>query len=241
LFLVCWLRWLYFMLKCNCFFVLRHGAQYVVHTVWISLFLLPPVIFVRIFFLPYPPFDWSLVFSFNSIQPIKQGETIPPKRNRVQGGNAKSRASAAPRVGRGRRARPESEGETDQPAATRRRLEGMYRPQWTMSSTVKDILLEGSTNRTEMKLNYFLAMELDGRGAMDTNRSVLLKEFFKDPKKYICDAGVLKEIQATGAYATMERAVREEMDLEEGIRRLHKNGVDNLLTWSEAAEEVTAT
>ncbi|EKF99068.1 retrotransposon hot spot (RHS) protein, putative, partial [Trypanosoma cruzi] len=182
----------------------------------------------------------SLVFSFNSIQPIKQGETMPPKRNRVQGGNAKSRASAAPRVGRGRRARPESEGETDQPAATHIRVEERKQPQWTMSSTVKDILLEGSTNRTEMKLNYFLAMELDGRGAMDTNWSVLLKEFFKDPKKYICDAGVLNEIQASDRYKRMERAVRDEMDMEEDVNRLYEKGVDNLLKWSLAAAEVKA-
>ncbi|EKF99585.1 retrotransposon hot spot (RHS) protein, putative, partial [Trypanosoma cruzi] len=95
-----------------------------------------------------------------------------------------NQASAVPQGDVQRRARSESESETDQPAATRRRLEGMYRPQWTMSSTVKDILLEGSTNRTEMKLNYFLAMELDGRGALRANRDVLLEEFFKDPKKY---------------------------------------------------------
>ncbi|PWV20822.1 putative retrotransposon hot spot protein [Trypanosoma cruzi] len=92
-----------------------------------------------------------------------------------------------------------------------------------------------------MRLNDFLARELDGRGVVDANRDVLPEEFFKDPNKYIRDKGALKEIQATDAYARMEGAVREEMDLEEVARKLRDKGVDNLLGWSEAAAEVKAT
>ncbi|EKG05864.1 retrotransposon hot spot (RHS) protein, putative [Trypanosoma cruzi] len=101
-------------------------------------------------------------------------------------------------------------------------------PQWTMSST-------------NMRLNDFLTMELDGRGILRANWDVLLEEFFKDPTKYIRDAGVLREIQASDRYKRMERAVRDEMDMEEYVNRLYKNGVDNLLTWSEAAPEVKAS
>ncbi|RNF23089.1 putative retrotransposon hot spot (RHS) protein [Trypanosoma cruzi] len=59
------------------------------HAVWMTLFLWLLVISVRISFLSYSPFDCLLVFSFNSIQLRKQEETMPSKRNRVQGGNAK--------------------------------------------------------------------------------------------------------------------------------------------------------
>ncbi|EAN83472.1 retrotransposon hot spot (RHS) protein [Trypanosoma cruzi] len=80
-----------------------------------------------------------------------------------------------------------------------------------------------------MKLNDFLTMELGGRGVVDTNRSVLLEELLKDPTKYIHDAGVLGKIQTSNHYKRMERAVRDEMDMEEDVSRLYKNGVDNLL------------
>ncbi|PWU83056.1 putative retrotransposon hot spot (RHS) protein [Trypanosoma cruzi] len=60
------------------------------------------------------------------------------------------------------------------------------------------------------------------------NWNALLKEFFIDPTRYIPDAGVLGEIQTTVAYARMEKTVREEMGLEEVVRRLQENGVDFL-------------
>ncbi|PWU85148.1 putative retrotransposon hot spot protein (RHS,) [Trypanosoma cruzi] len=84
-------------------------------------------------------------------------------------------------------------------------------------------------------------MELDGRGALDANRDVLLEEFFKDPKKYICDAGVLDEIQASDRYVRMERTVRDEMDMEEDADKLYDNGVDKLLKWLVATAEVKAS
>ncbi|PWU87401.1 putative retrotransposon hot spot protein (RHS) [Trypanosoma cruzi] len=295
---------------------------------------------------------------------------MPPKRNRVQGGNARSRASAVPQGDRQRRARPESEDVTDQPAATHIRVEEARQPQWTMNSTVKDILMEGSTFSTNMKLNDFLrnyvggraavdedhnvtmqvfvqepddyvqdqqllrrifnlpeyqvyklnhegvvsleqwrdyegkdtvallaneklnrvltqvlreerreaeerarrehqerftltttirivlfkgrarvmniklndflTMELEGKGILRANRNLLLEDFLKDPTSHIRDAGVLNEIRATGAYARMEGTVRDEMDLEEEVRKLHDKGVNNVLGWSRAAEGVKA-
>ncbi|EAN94606.1 putative retrotransposon hot spot (RHS) protein [Trypanosoma cruzi] len=310
---------------------------------------------------------------------------MPPKQNRVQGGNARSRASAVPQGDRQRRARQDFEGERDQPAATNIRAESQQ-PQWTMSSSVEDILLEGSTNRNnmklndflrsylgeewvverngnvtmeafvqepdayvqdqqllrrivnltayqtlkilleainklhhegvysleqwrdyegkdtvtpvarrklnaaisrvlteerrkaeerreaeerarrdqqqiifnlsamiedllfggrvrvhKMKLNDFLTMEFDGRGILRANRCVWLGDFFKDPTRYIRDAGVLNEIQATGAYARMEMTVREEMDLEEDVHRLHHEGVYSLEQWRDYEGKDTVT
>ncbi|KAF5217670.1 hypothetical protein ECC02_009442 [Trypanosoma cruzi] len=119
----------------------------------------------------------------------------------------------------------------------RRRAQEM---KFTISTTIEEVLFKGGVRYKEMKLNDFLTRELDGRGIVATNRSALLKEFFKDPKKYIRDKGVLNEIQATDAYARMERAVKGEIIFEKDIKKLYKNGVSNLLGWSEAAAEVKA-
>ncbi|PWV00928.1 putative retrotransposon hot spot protein (RHS) [Trypanosoma cruzi] len=74
-----------------------------------------------------------------------------------------------------------------------------------VSTRIKYAVFKGRVRVDKMRLNDFLTMELDGRGALDANRDVLLEEFFKDPKKYICDAGVLNEIQASDRYKMMER------------------------------------
>ncbi|ESS55086.1 retrotransposon hot spot (RHS) protein [Trypanosoma cruzi Dm28c] len=92
-----------------------------------------------------------------------------------------------------------------------------------------------------MKLSDFLTRELDGRGIVATNRDVLLKEFFKDPTKYIRGKGALNEMQASGRYLSMERALKGELIFDEDIRKLCDKGVNNLPGWSLAAAEVTAT
>ncbi|EKF39002.1 retrotransposon hot spot (RHS) protein, putative, partial [Trypanosoma cruzi marinkellei] len=92
----------------------------------------------------------------------------------------------------------------------------------------------------DIKLNDFLTMELDGKGILRANRNVILKEFFKDPARYIRNKGVLREIQAYDCYVGMERAVKEEMIFDEDINKLYKNGVHTLLGWSKAAAAVKA-
>ncbi|EAN86136.1 putative retrotransposon hot spot (RHS) protein [Trypanosoma cruzi] len=111
---------------------------------------------------------------------------------------------------------------------------------FTISTNIEDVLFKGRVRVNEMKLNDFLTRELGGRGIVDTNRDVLLEEFFKDPTKYIRDKGALKEIQASDRYKRMEGAVREEMDMEGDVHKLYKNGVDNLLNWLVATAEVKA-
>ncbi|RNC51965.1 retrotransposon hot spot protein (RHS) [Trypanosoma cruzi] len=106
---------------------------------------------------------------------------------------------------------------------------------------IKDAVFEGRVHVNKMELNDFLAIELDGRGAVDANRNVLQEEFFEGLKKYICDAGVLCEIQASDCSVRMERAVRDEMDMEEDVHKLDENDVDNLLKWLVAAAEVKAS
>ncbi|PWU86952.1 putative retrotransposon hot spot protein (RHS,) [Trypanosoma cruzi] len=127
-----------------------------------------------------------------------------PKRNRVQGGNARSRASAVPQGVRQRRARPESEDVTDQPAATHIRVEEARQPQWTMNSTVKDILMEGSTFSTNMKLNDFLRNYVGGRAAVDEDSNVTMQVFVQEPDDYVQDQRLLEEILNLTAYQALE-------------------------------------
>ncbi|KAF5219812.1 retrotransposon hot spot protein (RHS) [Trypanosoma cruzi] len=121
------------------------------------------------------------------------------------------------------------------------RLRRTQEMEFTISTNIEDVLFKGRVCFNEMKLNDFLTRELDGRGIVDTNRDVLLEEFFKDPTKYIRDKGALNEIQASGHYLGMKRAVKGEAIFDEGIRKLCDKGVSNPPGWSLAAAEVKAT
>ncbi|EKF98243.1 retrotransposon hot spot (RHS) protein, putative, partial [Trypanosoma cruzi] len=121
------------------------------------------------------------------------------------------------------------------------RLRGTQETEFTPSTTIQDVLFRGRVRVNEMRLNDFLTRELDGRGIVDTNRDVLLEEFFKDPTEYIRDKGALNEMQASGRYLSMKRTVKGEVIFDEDIRRLCDKGVNNLLGWSLSAAEVKAT
>ncbi|EKF98955.1 retrotransposon hot spot (RHS) protein, putative, partial [Trypanosoma cruzi] len=110
----------------------------------------------------------------------------------------------------------------------------------TVATTIKDVLFRGRVRAMDMQLNDFLVMELDGMGVMPANRNVLLKEFIKDSTRYIRGALLLRDIKASDRYKRMERALREEMELEEDADDLCEKGADNLLKWSLAAEEAKA-
>ncbi|EKG02523.1 retrotransposon hot spot (RHS) protein, putative [Trypanosoma cruzi] len=110
----------------------------------------------------------------------------------------------------------------------------------TLTATIRGVLFKGRVRVKDIKLNDFLTLRFGGKGIVATNWDVLLEEFFKDPARYIHDAGILNEIKTTVAYLRAERAVREEMDMEEAARRLHEKGAKNLIGWSRATEKVKA-
>ncbi|RNC38621.1 retrotransposon hot spot (RHS) protein, partial [Trypanosoma cruzi] len=120
------------------------------------------------------------------------------------------------------------------------RLRQTQEMKFTISSNIEEVLFEGRVCVNEMKLNDFLTRELDGRGIVDTNRDVLPEEFFRDPTRYIRDKGAFNEIQASGRYLSMRRAVKGEVIFDEDIRRLCDKGVNNLPGWSLAAAKVKA-
>ncbi|RNF08369.1 retrotransposon hot spot (RHS) protein, partial [Trypanosoma cruzi] len=148
-------------------------------------------------------------------------------------GNVASQSSNVSQ-GRRRRTRSEFEGDTDHSSTTRRRLEGTYRPQWTMSSTVEDILLEGSTNRTEMRLNDFLRSNLGGTAAVDEDHNVTMQVFVRRPNAYVQDQQLLEEILDLPAYQEMKI-------LMEAINKLHHEGVYSLRQWKEYKGKDTVT
>ncbi|ESS61085.1 retrotransposon hot spot protein (RHS) [Trypanosoma cruzi Dm28c] len=121
------------------------------------------------------------------------------------------------------------------------RLRGTQKMKFTISTNIEEVLFKGGVRVNEMRLKDFLTRELDGRGIVDTNRNVLLEEFFKDPTKYIRDKGALNEMQASGRYLGMRRAAKGEVIFDEDIRRLCDKGVNNQPGRSLAAAEVTAT
>ncbi|PWU97902.1 putative retrotransposon hot spot (RHS) protein [Trypanosoma cruzi] len=151
-------------------------------------------------------------------------------------GNVESQSSNVSQGGR-RRTRSEFEGDTDYSSTTRRRLEGIYRPQWTMSSTVKDILMEGSTNMAEMMLNDFLRSNLGGRGVVDTNENVAMEMFVLRPTMFINDSEILGMITASPSYQVLE----ERKILLEAIYKLRHEGVDSLEQWRDHEGKDTVT
>ncbi|PWV04869.1 putative retrotransposon hot spot protein (RHS) [Trypanosoma cruzi] len=152
-----------------------------------------------------------------------------------------NQAPAVPQGDSGRRARPESEGDTDQPAATQTRDEEAQRPQWTMSSSVKDILLEGSTLRNKMKLNEFIRNYFGGRGVVDTNENVSISVFVLRPTMFINDNEILGLITASSSYRELKIELDEREILLEAINRLHHEGVDFLGQWRDYQGKDTVT
>ncbi|RNC62259.1 retrotransposon hot spot (RHS) protein, partial [Trypanosoma cruzi] len=151
----------------------------------------------------------------------------------VQGGNVESQSSNLSQGVR-RRTRSEFEGETDYSSATRRRLEEIHRPQWTMSSSVEDILLEGSTNRTDMKLNEFLRSKLGGTAAVGEDYNVTMEAFVQEPDAYVKDQQLLEEILNLTAYQTLKILL-------EAINKLHHEGVFFLDQWRDYEGKDTVT
>ncbi|EAN81681.1 retrotransposon hot spot (RHS) protein, putative, partial [Trypanosoma cruzi] len=152
-----------------------------------------------------------------------------------------NQASAVPQGDGQRRARSESEDDTDEPDETRRRAEEMHRPQWTMSSTVKDVLLEGSTNRSNMKLNDFLRNHVGGRGVVDTNENVAMEMFVQDPDDYVQDQRLLRRIFNLNAYQALKRELNERKLLLEAINKLHCECVNSLWQWNRYERKDTVT
>ncbi|PWV09274.1 putative retrotransposon hot spot protein (RHS) [Trypanosoma cruzi] len=162
-------------------------------------------------------------------------------------GNLESRSSNVSQGGQ-RRARSEFESDTDYSSVSRRRLEEMHRPQWTMSSSVKDILLEGSTNRTDMRLNEFLRSNFGEEWVVERNGNVTMDAFVQEPDAYVQDQQFLRRILNLTAYQALKieldnrkREVEKRKILLEAIYKLHHEGVFFLEQWRDYEGKDTVT
>ncbi|RNC31781.1 retrotransposon hot spot (RHS) protein, partial [Trypanosoma cruzi] len=108
-------------------------------------------------------------------------------------GNKEGQASAVPQGDSRKRARSDPEGDTDQPTATCISVEEAQL-QWTMCSTVRNILLDGETDISEMKLNDFLREYFGSRAAVEEEQNVDMWKFLESPDAYIKDQQLLEEI-----------------------------------------------
>ncbi|PWU85752.1 putative retrotransposon hot spot protein (RHS) [Trypanosoma cruzi] len=154
---------------------------------------------------------------------------MPSKRNRVQGGNAKDRASAVPQRNSRKRARSDLEGDTDQPAATPISVEEAQL-RWTICSYVSDILLDGETDISKMKLNDFLREHFGSRAAVEEEQNVGMWDFLKSPDAYIKNQQLLEEIYNLKDYQLLKDR-----------RKLRDGNVIFLEDWIEFKEKDNVT
>ncbi|RNE97589.1 retrotransposon hot spot (RHS) protein [Trypanosoma rangeli] len=166
---------------------------------------------------------------------------MPARQERVRAGNRKQ--CPAPDVPHGgeRQAMLESDGNSQQPALQRRRVEEtLQQPKWTLESPVRDILLEGSL-AVKLKLNDFLRGKFCGMGVVESNESVLMEEFAAHPTRFIDDTKLLDTIKTSESY-NLARCVMEwrkgaEMITMRDVAYLHGKGVSTLKQWWEFEDE----
>ncbi|KAF5215014.1 hypothetical protein ECC02_012337 [Trypanosoma cruzi] len=144
-------------------------------------------------------------------------------------GNEEGQASAVPQGDSRKRARLDLEGDTDQPAATLIRVE-KAQLQWTMCSTVRDILLDGETDISKMKLNDFLRKYFGSREAVEEEQNLEMWDFLKSPDAYIKDQQLLEEISNLKDYKLLTDR-----------RKLAEENVHYLEHWIEFKEKDTVT
>ncbi|PWU85724.1 putative retrotransposon hot spot (RHS) protein [Trypanosoma cruzi] len=143
-------------------------------------------------------------------------------------GNGENGTSPASTVPQGlSRARARWVSRSGQPAATCRRLEETRRPQWTLDSEVKDVLLEGELVVELIRLNDFLREHCGPRAVVDEVHNVWLGVFLMDPDAYVQDQQLLGQILDLEVYQLLQRSQKLLMD----TMKLHERGVHRLEQW----------
>ncbi|PWU83103.1 putative retrotransposon hot spot protein (RHS,) [Trypanosoma cruzi] len=150
---------------------------------------------------------------------------MPERHGEGNGENGTSPASTVPQGLSRARARWVSR--SGQPAATCRRLEETRRPQWTLDSEVKDVLLEGELEVELIRLNDFLREHCGPRAVVDEVHNVWLGVFLMDPDAYVQDQQLLGQILDLEVYQLLQRSQKLVMD----TMKLHEKGVRRLEQW----------
>ncbi|PWU97919.1 putative retrotransposon hot spot (RHS) protein [Trypanosoma cruzi] len=106
-----------------------------------------------------------------------------------------------------------------------------------MSSTVRDILLEGGTGMTNMKLNDFLWDYVGGGAAVDEDHNLTVEVFFHKPDDYVQDQQPFDEIHNLTEYQGLEgRGI-----LLEATTKLEGEDVFILKEWRNLGRRFTVT
>ncbi|AAQ15529.1 retrotransposon hot spot (RHS) protein, putative [Trypanosoma brucei brucei TREU927] len=116
-----------------------------------------------------------------------------------------------------------------QPPQIRQRTE--ERPNWTMDSKVRNVLLEDALlQRYEVLRNMKLHDLLNQYFSNTYNtENVAMFLFVKNPRRYIVDAEILEDIQGTDEFKTVKTAI----DLSEKVEYLDEKEIYYLSQWEE--------
>ncbi|PWU87335.1 putative retrotransposon hot spot protein (RHS,), partial [Trypanosoma cruzi] len=114
-------------------------------------------------------------------------------------------------------------------------------PQWTMSSSLEEILLEGKERITNMRLSDFLWNYFDGRGVEECYRNVMMKGFLISPNDFIKDEVLLDTIKASSPYQELKKEREEYYVLLKPLYKLKKEHIFTLSHWRDFKKKDTVT
>ncbi|RNF27619.1 retrotransposon hot spot protein (RHS) [Trypanosoma conorhini] len=96
---------------------------------------------------------------------------------------------------------------------------------------MEEVLLSETSQASGAKLNDFLRNELGGRGVVQANKNVFMKNFVVNPERFIDDAELLGAITALPSYKGMACLFEENTILMQDEERLYNEAVTSLKHW----------
>ncbi|RNE95702.1 putative retrotransposon hot spot (RHS) protein, partial [Trypanosoma conorhini] len=109
--------------------------------------------------------------------------------------------------------------------------------QWTLTSTVEEVLLEGEGPLRDIKLNDFLRDTLNGRGVVEANENLSIENFVAQPEAFVTNKNDRRLILASPSYKAVKKAIEGVHKLRADARRLMEHRVGNLQHWKEFAQK----
>ncbi|CCD19153.1 putative retrotransposon hot spot protein 4 (RHS4) [Trypanosoma vivax] len=132
-------------------------------------------------------------------------------------------------AGRKRVGRKNEGGGAGEPPSTRVRLESVLAPRWTLSSSVRDVLMGGAPS--DVLLRYFL--KIVGQRGAGINGDVGMDAVICEPEFYIPDADVRRRVLSLSACRTHALVYRV-------VPLLEGKGITSVLQWGGSDENAGA-
>ncbi|RNE97036.1 retrotransposon hot spot (RHS) protein, partial [Trypanosoma rangeli] len=154
---------------------------------------------------------------------------MPAKRERVYAGNRRQRPASDVPQGGERQVMLGSDGNIQQPAPQHRRVEEtLQQPNWTLASSIEDVLNVRVGQINMILLNDFLRQYVDPNKAVGGDQNVAMEVFVREPDRYVTEQRLLREILNSPGYQLFEDA-----------RKLTEKGVFFLNQWKEFGQKDT--